>query len=81
MGCLAALNHFNQEEKKRILMAYFGEITKENLGHLNAMCALMCLRDALWALLQIKNGTSTINYKTYFDRYFNQFWEEIDAAR
>ena len=80
LGCFAALNNLNQEERARVLKAYFGFVKTEDLDHLNTMSALMSLRDALWALLQIQHGTSTIDYETYFHLYFDRFWEEFEGT-
>lgn len=78
LASLCSLNHLGKSERESVLETYFGHIGSNDMEHLNAMCAVMNLRDALWALLQKEKGSNRIDYGKYFEEYFASFWKEIE---
>jgi len=78
LASLCSLNNFGKKERELVLETYFGYVNTDDMEHLNAMCAVMNLRDSLWSLLQKANGENRIDYGKYFEEYFASFWNEIE---
>jgi thiamine kinase-like enzyme len=71
-------NHeLSPEEDRLLLECYFGEVTAQNLAHLNIMKIMSDFREAMWGLVQIGISNLDFDFREYANKHFDRLTQNI----
>jgi thiamine kinase-like enzyme len=68
-----SINHeLSEEQKSRLLEAYFGEPTAEQSASLELMCFMSDFREAMWGVVQQGISDLDVDFVAYADEHFER---------
>jgi thiamine kinase-like enzyme len=72
-------NHeLSEDENHSLLDCYFGEVTLQNLAHLNIMKIMSDFREAMWGLVQIGISNLDFDFRAYANKHFDRLTQNIE---
>ena len=73
-------NHeLSDDENHLLLGCYFGEVTSQNLAHLNIMKIMSDFREAMWGLVQVGISDLDFGFREYANKHFARLTQNIQS--
>lgn len=77
-----SVNHsFGDEQDRRLLAAYFGEVTPARLARLKLMKIMSDFREAMWGMVQIGISQLDFDFREYADKHFDRMTGNFQDPR
>ena len=65
------------EDDRLLLDCYFGEVTPQDLAHLNIMKIMSDFREAMWGQVQVGISDLEFDFREYADKHFDRLMQNI----